>query len=91
LGHGAVYSYYTVHTDTDRVSETARTKESIMSGYGIKVQTDTGHWLWLTETGTARAKTAKGVMKFESEAGADMYLGGLMLANPHATLVVKKF
>jgi DNA topoisomerase VI subunit B len=62
-----------------------------MSGYGIKVQTDTGRYVWLTETGTHVQKTAKGVMKFESEAGAEMYLGGLMLANPHATLVVKKF
>lgn len=62
-----------------------------MSGFGIKVQTDTGHWLWLTETGTARTRNAKGVIKFESEMGADMYLGSLMLANPHATLKLQKF
>lgn len=62
-----------------------------MSGYGIKVQTDTGHWLWLTETGTSRVKTAKGVMKFESEAGAEMERSGLAKLNPHATLVIKKF
>ena len=62
-----------------------------MSGYGIKVETDTGHFLWLTETGTAKVKTAKGVMRFESEAGAEMERSGLAKLNPHATLVVKKF
>jgi hypothetical protein len=30
-----------------------------MSGYGIKVETDTGHFVWLTETGTAKVKNAK--------------------------------
>ena len=61
-----------------------------MSGYGIKVQTDTGHWLWLTETGTAKVKTAKGVMRFDSKASADMNRNILARANPHATLIVKK-
>lgn len=62
-----------------------------MTGYGIKVQTDTGHWLWLTETGTAKVKTAKGVMRFESEAGAEMERSGLARLNPNATLKVQKF
>lgn len=61
-----------------------------MTGYGIKVETDTGHWLWLTDTGTAKVKTAKGVWKFESEAGAEMHRSGLARVNPHATLIVKK-
>jgi hypothetical protein len=62
-----------------------------MSGYGIKVQTDTGRYVWLTETGTHVQKTAKGVIKFESEAGAEMHRSGLAKANPHVTLIVKKF
>lgn len=62
-----------------------------MAGYGIKVETDTGHWLWLTETGTAQFKTSKGVMKFESEAGAEMHRNILAKNNPHATLIVEKF
>jgi hypothetical protein len=62
-----------------------------MAGYGIKVQTDTGHWVWLTETGTARAKNAKGVLKFESEMGAEMERNMLAKANPHANFIVAPF
>lgn len=61
-----------------------------MRGYGIKVQTDTGHWLWLTETGTAKVKTAKGVMKFESGTGATMEKNRLARTNPHAEFKVEK-
>ena len=61
-----------------------------MSGCGIKVQTDTGHWLWVTETGTAKVKTAKGVIRLESEAGAEMEKGMLERMNPHVTLKVQK-
>lgn len=62
-----------------------------MSGYGIKVQTDTGHYVWVTEAGTARAKNAKGVLRFESEAGATMDRNMLAKLNPDAVLIVKKF
>jgi len=62
-----------------------------MSGYGIKVETDTGHFLWLTETGTAKVKTAKGVIKFDSEVAAMMYRNTMAVNNPHANLIVKKF
>lgn len=62
-----------------------------MAGYGIKVQTDTGRFVWLTEDGTAVFRTAKGVLKFDSEAGAEMTRAGLAKLNPHATLIVKKF
>lgn len=62
-----------------------------MAGYGIKVETDTGRYVWLIETGTHVQKTAKGVMRFESEDGAEMTRAGLAKLNPHATLIVKKF
>jgi hypothetical protein len=62
-----------------------------MTGYGIKVETDTGHLVWLTHTGTAKAKTAKDVMRFDSEAGAEMERNMLARNNPHAKLVVAKF
>jgi len=62
-----------------------------MAGYGIKVQTDTGRWVWVTETGTHIQKTAKGVMKFDSETGAEMYRTGLEFRNPHVTLKTVKF
>lgn len=61
-----------------------------MAGYGIKVETDTGHFVWLTETGTAKVKNAKGVIKFESELGAEMTRKTLAAMNPHANLIVKK-
>ncbi len=61
-----------------------------MAGYGIKVETDTGHFVWLTETGTAKVKTAKGVIKFDSETGAGMYRNGLAAINPHANFIVVK-
>lgn len=62
-----------------------------MAGYGIKVQTDTGRFVWLTDTGTNAFRTAKGVLKFDSEAGAEMTRAGLEKLNPHVTLIVKKF
>lgn len=62
-----------------------------MAGYGIKVQTNTGRFVWLTETGTAQFKTSKGVIKFDSETGADKYRNQLAAANPHANLITEKF
>jgi hypothetical protein len=64
---------------------------AVMAGYGIKVQTDTGRFVWLTENGTVVFRTAKGVMRFESEAGAEMHRSGLEKLNPHVTLKVQKF
>lgn len=61
-----------------------------MAGYGIKVQTDTGRYVWVTATGTHVQKTAKGVLKFDSEASATVNRNVLARANPHATLIVKK-
>lgn len=62
-----------------------------MAGYGIKVKTDTGRWVWLTGEGTAVQKTAKGVLKFDSEASAQINCNILARNNPHATLEVRKF
>jgi hypothetical protein len=62
-----------------------------MAGYGIKVQTDTGRFVWLTDTGTHVLRTAKGVLRFDSETGAEMYRSGLEKQNPHVTFIVKKF
>jgi hypothetical protein len=59
-----------------------------MAGYGVKVQTDTGHFIWLTETGTTKVKSK--AMKFDSETGAEMYRSRLASDNPHATLTVAK-
>ena len=61
----------------------------IMAGYGIKVETDTGHLVWLTETGTTTVKSK--ALKFDSETGATMYRNQLAENNPHATLTVHKF
>jgi hypothetical protein len=62
-----------------------------MSGYGIKVQTDTGHWVWITKTGTARTKTAAGVLRFESETSADGVCDLWSATNPDASLKVVTF
>lgn len=64
-------------------------KAKFKAGYGIKVETDTGHKVWLTEnsTTTNRAKA----MSFDSEAGADMHRDFLARKNPHANLTTVKF
>lgn len=62
-----------------------------MVGYGVKVQTDTGRFVWLTEDGTNAFRTAKGVLRFDSETGAEMYRSVLSKNNPDVVLVVKKF
>ena len=61
----------------------------IIPGYGIKVETDTGHFVWLTEKGTTKVKAQ--AMKFDSEAGATIYHNTLARNNPHANLIVEKF
>jgi hypothetical protein len=61
----------------------------IMAGYGVKVETDTGHFVWLTEKGTTTVKAR--AMTFDSEAGATMYRNTLAKNNPHANLIVEKF
>ena len=61
-----------------------------MAGYGIKVETDTGHFVWLTETGTTKSKSNKNIMKFDSETGAEMYRNILAKNNTHANLIVVK-
>lgn len=62
-----------------------------MAGYGIKVKTDTGRWVWLTADGMAVFRTAKGVLRYDSETGAEMDRNLLAAENPHAELIVKKF
>jgi len=62
-----------------------------MAGYGIKVQTNTGRYVWVTATGTHVQRTAAGVLKFDSEASATMNRNILAYANPTAILIVKKF
>lgn len=59
-----------------------------MAGYGIKVETDTGHFVWLTDTGTSTVK-AKAI-KFDSEAGAEMTRSMLAAINKDANLIVVK-
>lgn len=61
----------------------------IIAGYGVKVETDTGHFVWLTEDGTTTVKAR--AMKFDSEAGATMERDRLAKNNPHANLLVEKF
>lgn len=62
-----------------------------MAGYGIKVETDTGRFVWVTESGTHVQKTAKGVWKFDSEAGAEMTRSTMATLNPNVNFIVKKF
>lgn len=61
----------------------------IMAGYGIRVQTDTGHFVWLTKDGTSAQKTK--AMRYDSQAGAEMDMERLAKNNPHAVFEVKKF
>lgn len=60
----------------------------MIAGYGIKVETDTGHFVWLTEDSTTTQRTK--AMRFESEAGAEMTLNMLKRKNPHVNLKVEK-
>ena len=59
-----------------------------IAGYGIKVETDTGRFVWLTEKGTTTV--ASSAMKFESEDGANIYRNMLARNNPHANLITQK-
>lgn len=63
--------------------------KKVMAGYGVKVETDTGHFVWVTEEGTSSQK-AKAI-RFDSEYGAKMYRDSLAKNNPHANLIVEKF
>lgn len=60
-----------------------------MAGYGVKVETDTGHFVWVTEDGTS-SQRAKAI-RFDSEHGAEMYRSVLAKNNPHVNLIVEKF
>jgi len=60
-----------------------------MAGYGIKVETDTGHFVWLTETATTTVKAK--AMRFDSEHGAEMHRASIAKNNPHANLITAKF
>lgn len=61
----------------------------VMAGYGVKVETDTGHFVWVTEEGTS-AQKAK-ALRFDSQHGAEMYRNILAKNNSHANLIVEKF
>lgn len=61
----------------------------VMAGYGVKVETDTGHFVWLTEEGTSAQKAR--ALRFDSQHGAEMYRNTLAKNNPHANLIVEKF
>jgi hypothetical protein len=61
----------------------------IMAGYGIKVETDTGHFVWVTEDGTSSQKSK--AIRFDSVYGAEMYRDNLVRNNPDVNLIVKKF
>jgi hypothetical protein len=60
-----------------------------MAGYGVKVETDTGHFVWVTEEGTSAQKSK--ALRFDSQHGAEMYRSSLERNNPDATLIVEKF
>jgi hypothetical protein len=60
-----------------------------MAGYGIKVETDTGHFVWVTENGTSSQKSK--ALRFDSTYGAEMYRDNLAKNNPDANLIVEKF
>lgn len=60
-----------------------------VSGFGITVETDTGKHVWLTETGTSSLK-AKAI-RFDSEAGATMYMHQLETQNPTGIFGIKSF
>lgn len=64
-------------------------KAKTMAGYGIKVETDTGHKVWLTEGGTSTRRDQ--ALRFDSKAGAHMYRNQLAKTNAHAVLTVEKF
>jgi len=59
-----------------------------MSGYGLKVETDTGHLIWLTEKGTTRSK--RYAMRFDSQEGATQYAQILSRANNDMTILIVK-
>lgn len=61
----------------------------VMAGYGVKVETDTGHFVWVTEEGTSAQKAR--ALRFDSQHGAEMYRNTLAKNNPHANLIVEKF
>lgn len=61
----------------------------VMAGYGVKVETDTGHFVWVTEEGTSAQKAR--ALRFDSQHGAEMYRNVLAKNNPHANLIVEKF
>lgn len=61
-----------------------------MSGYGIKLVEGKREW-WITETGESTRKNARGIWKFDSEAGAQTALNVLQRMNPEAVLKVVKF
>lgn len=63
--------------------------KKIIAGFGIKVETDTGHMVWLTGTGTTTHRDR--AIRFDSQAGADMYISMLSRENPHVKLEAKKF
>lgn len=63
--------------------------KKVIAGYGLKVETDTGHFVWLTETGTTTQKAR--AMRFDSEHGAEMHRNILAKNNPDANLIVEKF
>lgn len=60
----------------------------VLSGYGVKVMTDTGHYLWLTRRGTHRMNTQ--AMRFDTEKAAIDYLEFMQKMNGHATFKVVK-
>jgi len=62
--------------------------KKILAGYGVKVETDTGHFVWVTEEGTSTQKAQ--AIRFDSEYGAKMYRSSLAKENPHANLIVEK-
>lgn len=63
--------------------------KKVIAGYGLKVETDTGHFVWVTNDGTSTQKAK--AMRFDSADGAGMYRNVLAKNNPDANLIVEKF
>lgn len=61
----------------------------VIAGYGIKVETDTGHMVWLAEEGTTNRKAK--AMNFDSKDGANMHRNILARMNPTVNLITEKF
>lgn len=64
-----------------------------MAGYGLKIETDTGHLVWLTAKLKGQQTTTykRNAMRFDSQEGATQYAQLLSKQNGDITILVVKF